>query len=57
MPLSTFDLFNPPVIECRAPLDILLRCHCPTCLQLDRQFPNQGYQLSIERWIEIGLQA
>jgi hypothetical protein len=32
-------------IVARAPFQ-LVRCHCPTCLRLDAQYPGQGYQLT-----------
>lgn len=53
----TQDFFDRPAIVCQAPRELLLRCYCPTCIRLDAQFPHQGYQLSLIRWIELGLQA
>jgi hypothetical protein len=54
---TPYDILFPPAVICQAPRDELLRCHCPTCLRLDREFPGQGYQLSLERWIDLGLVA
>jgi hypothetical protein len=29
----------------------LLRCRCPLCLALDAQFPTQGFQLALFRFM------
>jgi len=55
--LSYTTPIEEPVLEQRAPLFELLRCHCPECLRLDAQYPGQGYQLSLLRFIELGFQA
>jgi hypothetical protein len=40
----------------QADLFELMRCHCAACLQLDRRYPGQGFQLTFfpmsiaERW-------
>jgi hypothetical protein len=56
LPSPQIDCAAPAQI-CQAPLFELLRCHCCVCQRLDRQHPGQGYQLSLLRWVELGLQA
>lgn len=41
-------MISQPVIEYRIPA--FARCNCPVCLRLDREFPNEGYQLALFRY-------
>ena len=46
---------DPPPIVAQQPIAEALRCNCPECRALDLQYPREGFQLSLLRWLELGM--
>lgn len=42
-------MLDPPAIVIQVPA--FDRCRCPECLRLDAEFPNEGYQLALFRYV------
>lgn len=42
-------MIDPPAIVIQAPA--FERCRCPECKRLDAEFPGEGYQLALFRYV------